>query len=239
MTHVALIVKEDGLIYVNEVPEEPEYCREFKGTDCQGSECHCMLHKIRYDRALASAKENAVLCADQEQAKTLILRNHRIEVDLDPIEFTEGIYPIPDLQWERKGICCSPMPPNINHHGYCDECPGYSELSILTLSEQPKGELFKDLTPEICERLTKHIKFEPKGEESQEEKIARLEKENSDLRAQLGTDNEPDFEWDDDGEDDGNPDYWECCSCNYTCGERPAWGGQCPKCGSHMEEGYF
>lgn len=135
MKQSALIVKEDGLIYVNEVPEEPEYCREFKGTDCQGSECHCMLHKIRYDRALASAKETAVLCADQEQARDLVWQFHKAFYKVPP-----GIYPIPDLQWERKGICCSPMSPNINHHGDCDKCSGYSELAILTLSEQPKGE---------------------------------------------------------------------------------------------------
>lgn len=47
-----------------------------------------------------------------------------------------------------------------------------------------------------------------------------------------------DFE-DDDEEDDGSPDYYECLCCNYSCGERSAWGGQCPKCGTHMEEGYF
>lgn len=46
---------------------------------------------------------------------------------------------------------------------------------------------------------------------------------------------------DDRDEDMENDDlkYWECLCCNYSCVRRPAWGGQCPKCGTHMEEGYL
>lgn len=42
-----------------------------------------------------------------------------------------------------------------------------------------------------------------------------------------------------DDDNDGEPDYWECLCCNYSCIKRPAFGGQCPKCSARMEEGYF
>ncbi len=43
----------------------------------------------------------------------------------------------------------------------------------------------------------------------------------------------------DDEDNDGTPDYYYCPSCGHSSAERPAWGGQCPKCITHMEEGYF
>jgi hypothetical protein len=43
----------------------------------------------------------------------------------------------------------------------------------------------------------------------------------------------------DDEYNDGTPDYYYCPCCGHTCAERPAFGGQCPKCITHMEEGYF
>lgn len=43
----------------------------------------------------------------------------------------------------------------------------------------------------------------------------------------------------DDSEIKDKPDYYECFCCGYDCVERPAFGGNCPKCGAHMEEGYF
>lgn len=44
-----------------------------------------------------------------------------------------------------------------------------------------------------------------------------------------------------DEDDDSNlgPDYWECLSCGHSSVERPAFGGQCPKCTAQMEEGYY
>jgi rubrerythrin len=44
---------------------------------------------------------------------------------------------------------------------------------------------------------------------------------------------------DDESEDNQGPDYWYCNVCGYSCVERPAWGGQCPRCGPVMEEGYY
>lgn len=50
---------------------------------------------------------------------------------------------------------------------------------------------------------------------------------------------EPDFEYVDDEDEDTGPDYYYCNCCGYSCVNRPAWGGQCPRCGPVMEEGYF
>lgn len=43
----------------------------------------------------------------------------------------------------------------------------------------------------------------------------------------------------DDEDEDTGPDYYVCFCCSYSCLKRPAWGGQCPRCGTHMEEEYF
>ncbi len=43
----------------------------------------------------------------------------------------------------------------------------------------------------------------------------------------------------DDEEDDNEPDYWECLSCGHSSVKRPSFGGQCPRCMHHMEEGHF
>lgn len=40
-------------------------------------------------------------------------------------------------------------------------------------------------------------------------------------------------------DEDTDPDYWYCNGCGYSQTRRPTWGGQCPKCMAHMEEGIF
>lgn len=91
----ALIVKDDGLIYVAEVPEEKPLM------DISGSEAYPQMvydaEMEEYEEALASAKENAVLCADQEKARKILLEYHG---DGNLLQRFEGIYPIPDLQYE-------------------------------------------------------------------------------------------------------------------------------------------
>lgn len=102
MKKSALIVKEDGLIYVNEVPEENEFYRQ-DSARLPNSKTFFM---VEYTKALTSAKESAILVSDQEQATGLIYMNasrdnfqHRgnYVVGIKP-----GIYPIPDLKWEVK-----------------------------------------------------------------------------------------------------------------------------------------
>lgn len=40
-------------------------------------------------------------------------------------------------------------------------------------------------------------------------------------------------------EDDEGTNCWVCTSCGQVEADRPAWGGQCPKCGCQMEEEYL
>lgn len=158
----ALIVKEDGLIYVNEVPEEPKCYHELSlsheicETMTEGN-CSC----VRHQQALASAKENAVLCADQEQARDLIFKPGMkviIGGEVTLLEWAKlyakvhdggepwqtmkyrltlksGIYPIPDLKWEVKERQCKDS--GTDELGWE---VGFEIVAILTLSEQPKGE---------------------------------------------------------------------------------------------------
>lgn len=90
-----LIVKEDGLIYAAEVPEEPvrtdyEYYYDIAWATTLDL----------YRRAVQYAKESAVLCADQEKAIGLLYMN----ASRDNFQFRgdyvvgikPGIYPIPD-----------------------------------------------------------------------------------------------------------------------------------------------
>lgn len=90
----AAIVKPDGLIYVNEVPEEPKNCYN---TSCS-QWCVCPRMKD-YQKALASAKESAILVSDQEHAKTLLQQL------LGPTIPTNKVFMIPDLKWEVKIHC--------------------------------------------------------------------------------------------------------------------------------------
>jgi hypothetical protein len=90
----ALIVKEDGLIYVNEVPEEPNWgdCADDNAMD-------------NYYVALASVKESAILCIDQEQVKALVMRYSSMGMDKDGFyQPTVGIHPIPGLTFEVKTV---------------------------------------------------------------------------------------------------------------------------------------
>lgn len=48
-----------------------------------------------------------------------------------------------------------------------------------------------------------------------------------------------DMDYEDYQDDTGEPDYWYCFSCEYSCAQRPAWGGQCPRCTAIMEPEYW
>lgn len=49
-------------------------------------------------------------------------------------------------------------------------------------------------------------------------------------------DDEPEWDFNDDPDNEDDDTYYICYCCNYSCVERPAWGGQCPKCGAIMNE---
>lgn len=44
---------------------------------------------------------------------------------------------------------------------------------------------------------------------------------------------------DSEDEDEDAINCWVCNSCGKVESERPAWGGQCPRCGCVMEEEYL
>lgn len=96
----ALEVKEDGLIYAAEVPEKPSQTTGYYPTPS--------IAFREYDIALASAKESAVLVSDQEKAQQIIINDYLKRGDGPPFKYHgslvigigEGIYPIPDLQWD-------------------------------------------------------------------------------------------------------------------------------------------
>lgn len=98
MKKSALIVKEDGLIYVNQVPEEPKH--EHYGLTQDDTE-DFWDDAEEHKKALASAKETAVLCADQEQARELLFVKHCIFPKEIALKQATGIYPIPGLQWTK------------------------------------------------------------------------------------------------------------------------------------------
>ena len=99
----ALIVKDDGLIYAAEVPEEPKrtiWVRDFVRYNED---------MAKYRSAIASAKESAVLVSDQERAGELIFWDwfNKSGEDDTYLALKPGIYPIPDLQWEEdEGHLC-------------------------------------------------------------------------------------------------------------------------------------
>lgn len=89
----ALIVKEDGLIYVGEVPEEPKFGNPiYEGVRTE-------LIRRDYQRALASAKDSAILVSDQEKAIGILMLHVDHLIHKRPA-LKPGIYPIPDLQWK-------------------------------------------------------------------------------------------------------------------------------------------
>lgn len=93
----ALIVKDDGLIYVNEVPEQPTVGgKTYEGIADPGT-YNAM--KSDYERALASAKDSAILVSNHNEA-FFILQDHYMPRGSKEFKLVPGIYPIPDLQWE-------------------------------------------------------------------------------------------------------------------------------------------
>lgn len=98
----ALIVKSDGLIYAAEVPKEPHVCMSYVLVYCSLTVCKCHDEQKAYERMVASAKESAVLCADQEKAKEIIKEKFGHDLDQMNINTSGYEYPIPDLQWEVK-----------------------------------------------------------------------------------------------------------------------------------------
>ena len=132
----ALIVKEDGLIYAAEVPEWPNYVEDN----------HLWNHNLemRYEVALTSAKESALLCADQEKANKLLI-GVGVLFNTATLKPKPGIYPIPDLQWEVKRTKkCNPAwgscEKESGHKGSHAQFPKFSPKQVAILKESTPSE---------------------------------------------------------------------------------------------------
>lgn len=131
----ALIVKEDGLIYVNEVPEDPELCimldKSLKSDvslshiSCDILGCACDAKQDNHRKALEAAKSTAVLCADQSAAKGLLyLHGDRSIYDRcgdAVVGFKPGIYPIEGLKCTINADCPT----------WCSDCKAFDWSSCL------------------------------------------------------------------------------------------------------------
>lgn len=117
----ALIVKEDGLIYAAELPvgriDSNGLWSAPESFDWQSAEGLRLYKELAnnpspehwYEKALASAKESAVLVSDQEKAIRLIYENLGETtpiwngwINMFKKNAVPKVYPIPGLQWEVK-----------------------------------------------------------------------------------------------------------------------------------------
>lgn len=106
----ALIVKEDGLIYVNSIPSEPKVCMSYVFGHCRLTVCKCHDEQKAYERMMEAAESTAVLCADQEQAWKILRDAHKVNNVLQV--FLEAAYPIEGLKFEVKDTWTSdPLQP--------------------------------------------------------------------------------------------------------------------------------
>jgi hypothetical protein len=157
-----------------EVPEDKcvHLPREFFATDNDYEEHYKGFIECgnRYESALQQIKDNAVLIREEDQdlSRKLIYNQY----DPDNCNLTwcgekgkrvpgevscynqcskykeikdDTFYPVSvEVEIVTKGVCCSPIPPNINHHNDCDKCEGYSELKLARIVEEPVKLPFKE-----------------------------------------------------------------------------------------------
>ena len=82
----------------------------------RNGKCACCQSLAKYESALASAKESAVLVSDQEKAHGIIWRNYASKKDRQHgNELKPGIYPIPGLEWE---LVAKPVQVGFGRWGY-------------------------------------------------------------------------------------------------------------------------
>ena len=105
MTH--LEVKSDGLIYlIKDCPEEPPVSASIYSD---------MAKMNRYDKALASCER--IKCADQQQARDLVMRKSSMGKGKDGFyEPTIGIYSLPDVEWEVREVPIERGPSTFSHY---------------------------------------------------------------------------------------------------------------------------
>jgi hypothetical protein len=150
-----LFIKEGRVCCTDkEVPEDKcvHLPREFFATDNDYEEHYKGFIECgnRYESALQLIKDNAVLIREEDQERAICYMWHVSNTRLPLYEFTKSLkendsYPVSvEVEIVTKGVCCSPIPPNINHHNDCDKCEGYSELKLARIVEEPVKLPFKE-----------------------------------------------------------------------------------------------
>jgi hypothetical protein len=135
----SIYIDPSGVVRYNLFPEEPAY--EHYGLTQDDTEDFwddVEAHK----QALQAAKDSAVRFEDQEQAREIIYYEQHggpqtdVPWSIMVKNYSDKLFPLPEgysVEVKNQGVCCSPMPPNISHHGYCDECSGYTEKKVAVL----------------------------------------------------------------------------------------------------------
>jgi hypothetical protein len=148
----ALILKNDGLIYVCTLREEPEYCPSIKRVRCDDKDCwieslsrygcFCNLMKVNYEAAQEKAIKEAVVCADQKQAFNLIDK-HDFALPGSTTIAKDTPYIIPGLDFEVKDECIHKDITICQTRGCCT----LRKVAILILpkqDEEPSKPAFTD-----------------------------------------------------------------------------------------------
>jgi hypothetical protein len=145
MKTTALIIKEGRVCCTDkEVPEKPIACSVCEHEDIL-KVCACEIANKKYRDTIQLIKDNAVPIDESQQAsfRLMIFTKHAYTKDF--VIKDDTFYPVSvEVEIVTKGVCCSPIPPNINHHNDCDKCEGYSELKLARIVEEPVKLPFKE-----------------------------------------------------------------------------------------------
>jgi hypothetical protein len=138
----SIYIDPSGVIrYIENCPEEPKSCSE------QSVESYQAWH-----RAIQAAKDSAVPFEDQNLGRCLVddlpsakiysccQHTHSFHKGCLILDTSHDLPEGYSVEVRNQGVCCSPMPPNINHHGYCDRCSGYTERKVAILIPPAKEE---------------------------------------------------------------------------------------------------
>jgi hypothetical protein len=178
MKTTALIIKEGRVCCTDkEVPEKPIACSVCEHEDIL-KVCACEIANKKYRDTIQLIKDNAVPIDESQQAsfRLMIFTKHAYTKDF--VIKDDTFYPVSvEVEIVTKGVCCSPIPPNINHHNDCDKCEGYSELKLARIVEEPVKLPFKEFKVKVGSiKIEKRIPVVNSQVEDQEEQAAKLDR---------------------------------------------------------------
>lgn len=122
--NVNLILKEDGKIYAFYMPEKPDYCSSFSNKyPCDSNNCEealkagyclCWERMENNEVTIQQAIDSAIVCADQEQAATLIFKSLYPEFEAPLKEWTECFLKnAPHRPYEISGMRIDIVPTQV------------------------------------------------------------------------------------------------------------------------------